>query len=129
MIDEKSLHVVYVVDEKGKPKILAHLKQAIDPLHHTTLIYLYSKDDFIFDRELDLLQKRHPIQFLLNPVKEKMGDVATALQELLKAVINSNTKDKLIFILSADDEVVFNASHTLWLSGIEEKQIKIHFSR
>ena len=91
------------------------------------LIYLYSKDDFIFEREIDMLQKCYPIQFMLNVVNEKISDVATPLRELLKAAINSNTKDKLIFILSADDEVVYNASHTLYLSGIEEKQIKIHF--
>jgi len=126
MIDEISLHFVYVVDEKGKTKILAHLKQALVSFHHTTLIYFYSKDDFIFNRELDLLQKRYPVQFVINEVREKTSDITT-LQELLKAVIDSNAKDGLIFILSADDEVVYNAAHTLLLSGIEEKQIRIHF--
>ena len=129
MIDNTSLHSVYIVDEDGMSKIFADLKQTLVLQNDATLIYFSSESNFIFERELEILQKRYPSQFILYGMREKLIEASTTLQELLEAVINSNTKDKLIFILSADDEVVFNASHTLWLSGIEEKQIKIHFLR
>jgi hypothetical protein len=36
-------------------------------------------------------------------VREKVIDASTTLQEILEAVINSSTKDRLIFILSGDE--------------------------
>ena len=127
IIDKTSLHSVYVVDEEGMSKIFADLKQMLVLQHHATLIYFSSKDNFIFDRELEILQKRYPSQFILYPVREKVIDASTTLQELLEAVINSNTKDRLIFILSGDEELIHIVSNQLWFLGICKNQIKIYF--
>jgi hypothetical protein len=129
--DKTSLHSVHVVDEEGMGKIFKELKQVLtsQPDSHTTLIYFSSENNFIFDRELEILQKRYPTQFILYPVREKVIDVSTALQELLEAVINSNTKDRLIFILSGDEELIYIVSNQLWFLGICKNQIKIYCLR
>jgi hypothetical protein len=129
--DKTSLHSVYVVDEEGMEKIFEELKQVLtsQPDSHTTLIYLSSENNFIFDNELEILQKRYPTQFILYPVREKVIDVSTTLQELLEAVINSNTKDRLIFILSGDEELIYIVSNQLWFLGICKNQIKIYCLR
>jgi hypothetical protein len=59
-------------------------------------------------------------------VREKVNDASTSLQEFLEAVINSNTKHRLIFILSGDEELTDIVSNQLWFLGISKNQIKIY---
>jgi len=129
--DKTSLHSIYVVDEEGVSKIFRELKEilASQPNYHATLIYSSPENSFIFDRELQILQRRYPTQFILYPVRQKVSDASTTLQELLEAIINSNTKQGLIFILSGDEELIYVVSNQLWFLGISENQIKIYFLR
>jgi hypothetical protein len=129
--DKTSLHSVYVVDEEGISKIFTELKQmlAAQPDNDTTLVYFSPENNFIFDRELEILRTRYPTQFILHPVGEKVIDASTTLQEVLEAIINSNTKDRLIFILSGDEELIHIVSNQLWFLGICKNQIKIYFLR
>ena len=131
MIDNTSLHSVYIVDEEGMSKIFTEFKQMLASQgdNHTTLIYISPENNFIFNKELEILQKRYPTQFILYPAREKVIDTSTKLQELLEAVINSNTKDRLIFILSGDEELTDIVSNQLWFLGICKNQIKIYFLR
>jgi hypothetical protein len=126
MIDNTSLHAVYIVDEDGMSKIFADLKQTLVLQNDATLIYFSSERNFIFERELNILQKRYPSQFIWNAVREKVIAASTTLQELLEAVINSNTKDRMIFILSGDEELIYIVSNQLWFLGICKNQIKIY---
>ena len=123
MIDKISLHFVYVVNEEGMSSIFEDLKQKLVFQHHASLIYFSSNDNFIFSKELDILQKRYPTQFILYKIREELVDASTSVQELLEAVINSNTKDKLLFILSHDDELIHIVSNRLWFLGICKNQI------
>src|SRR4030095_6242835 len=125
-IDKTSLHFVYVVDEEGMSRIFADFKQNLVMQHHTTLIYFSPKNNFIFNKELEILQKRYPSQIILHQMREKLIDASTSIQELLEAVINSNTKDKLIFIVSQDEELIHIVSNRLWFLGICKNQIKIY---
>ena len=126
MIDKTSLHFVYVVDEEGMSRIFADFKQKLVLQHHATLICFSSKNNFIFNRELKILLKRYPSQFILYQVRENLIDASTSIQELLEAVINSNTKDNLIFILSQDEELIHIVSNRLWFLGICKNQIQIY---
>jgi hypothetical protein len=128
IIDNTSLHSVYVVDEEGISEIFTELKQALASQadYHTTLIYFSPENKFIYYPELEILQKRYPTQFILYPVREKVNDASTSLQEFLEAVINSNTKHRLIFILSGDEELTDIVSNQLWFLGISKNQIKIY---
>ena len=129
-ITEKgSLHSVYVVDEEGISKIFEELKKVLASQtdFHTTLIYFSPDNKFIFHRELEILQNRYPTQFIVYPVRENVIDASTTLQELLEAAINSNTKDRLIFIVSGDEELIDVASNHLWFLGIPKNQIKIYY--
>jgi len=126
--DKTSLHSVYIVDEEGISKIFTELKHMLTSHadNHTTLIYFSPENNFLFGRELEILQKRYPSQLVLYPVREKVIDASTLLQELLEAVINSNTKHRLIFILSGDEELIYIVSNQLWFLGISKDQIKIY---
>ena len=128
LTDKTSLHSVYVVDEEGISNIFTELKEILASQidNHTTLIYISPENSFIFDRELEILQKRYPTQLVLHPVREKVMDASTRLQELLEAVINSNTKVRLIFILSGDEELIHIVSDRLWFLGISKNQIKVY---
>ena len=128
IIDNTSLHSVYVVDEEGISKMFTELKQVLASQAdcHTTLIYFSPENKFIFYPELEILRKRYPTQFILYPVREKVNEVSTTLQEFLEAIINSNTKYRLIFVLSGDEELIHIVSNQLWFLGISKNQIKIH---
>ena len=125
-IDKTSLHFVYAVDEEGMSRIFADFKQKLVLQHHATLIYFSPKDNFIFNRELEILQKRYPHQIILHQMREKLIDASASIQELLEVVINSNTKDNLIFILSHDEELIHIVSNGLWFLGICKNQIQIY---
>jgi len=125
MVDEISLHSVYIVNEDGMSKIFSDLKEALVLQNDVTLIYFSSENNFIFDRELAILQQRHSSQFILYELKEILIDASSSLQELLEAIINSNTKDKLIFTLSGDEELIHIVTHRLWFLGMCENQIKV----
>ena len=126
MIDNTSLHSVYIVDEDGMSKIFADLKQTLVLQNDATLIYFSSESNFIFERELEILQKRYPSQIIVYKKGEELIDASTSIQELLEAVINSNTKDNLIFILSQDEELIHIVSTRLWFLGINKNQIQIY---
>ena len=128
IIDNTSLHSVYVVDEEGISKMFTELKQVLASQadYHTTLIYFSPENKFIFYPELEILRKRYPTQFILYPIREKVNDASTSLQEFLEAVINSNTKHRLIFVLSGDEELTHIVSNQLWFLGIPKNQIKIY---
>ena len=127
--DKTSLHSIYVVDEEGVSNIFRELKEilASQPNYHATLIYSSPENSFIFDSELQILQRRYPTQFILYPVRQKVSDASTTLQELLEAIINSNTKDMLTYILSGDEELLHIVSNRLWFLDICKSQIKIYF--
>jgi ferredoxin-NADP reductase len=129
MTDKTSLHSVYIIDEEGIIIIFTELKQmlALQPESHTTLIYCSFENNSIFDKELEILQKRYPTRLILYPVREKVIDISTSLQELLEAVINSNTKYRQIFILSGNEELIYIASNLLCFLGVSKSQIQIHF--
>lgn len=127
--DKTSLHSVYVVDEEGMGKIFSELKRILASQgdYHTTLVYFSPETNFIFDRELEILQKRYPTLLILYPLGDKIVDASTALQELLEAVINSNTKHRLTFILSGNNELIHIVSNQLWFLGISKNQSKTIF--
>ena len=125
IIDKASLHFVYVVDEEGMSRIFSDFKQKLVLQHDVTLIYLSPKNNFIFNRELQILQKRYPSQIILHQMRDELIDASASIQELLEAVINSNTKDNLIFILSQDEELIHIVSNLLWFLGISKKQIQV----
>jgi ferredoxin-NADP reductase len=129
MIDKTALHSVYIIDEEGIISIFEELKEmlALQPESHTTLIYCSAKNNAIFDKELEILQKRYPTRLILYPVREKVIDISASLQELLEAVINSNTKYRQIFILSGNEELIYIASNHLWFLGISKNQIQVRF--
>jgi NAD(P)H-flavin reductase len=128
IINNPSLHSVYVVDEEGISEIFTELKQALASQVdcHTTLIYFSPEKKFIFYPELEILQKRYPTQFLLYPVAEKVDEATATLQEFLEAVINSNTKHRLIFVVSGNEELTHIISNQLWFLGLSKNQIKIY---
>jgi hypothetical protein len=125
--DKTSLHSVYVLDEEGISNIFTELKEmlALQADCHTTLIYFFGDANAVYERELEILQKRYPTQLILCPLRGKVIDASPTLQELLEAVINSNTKHRLLFILSGDEELIYIASNQLWFLGISKNQIQI----
>ena len=125
MTDNNSLHFVYIVNEDGMSRAFVELKQKLAQQHHATLIYLSSNDSFVFNRELEILEKRFPAQFVMYQLKEMLPDCSASVQELLEAVINSNTRDNLIFILSQNEELIHTVSNRLWFLGISKTQIQI----
>jgi hypothetical protein len=127
----QSVCYVYVVDEAGMREIFIELKQMLvsQPDTHTTLVYCSAEDNFIFSKELDILQKRFPAQLIVYLVKRNPVDASTLLQEFLEAIINANTSVDLLFVLSGDEELIHVVSDRLWFLGIHNQQIKIWFLR
>ena len=118
------LHFVYVANEDGLSKIFTGLKQKLFLQNNVTLIYISSNDSFVFDKELEIFEKRYPSQFIWYRVREKLVDASSTIQELLEAVINSSTEEHLIFVLSPNEELIHIVSNRLWFLGVSKTQIQ-----
>ena len=86
--------------------------------NQTTLIYFSPENNFIFGRELKYCKSGILLNSYCIRCGKKLLMLQTTLQEIWEAVINSNTKDKLIFILSGDEELIYIVSNQLWFWGI-----------
>lgn len=123
--DKTSFHFVYVVDEEGMNRIFADFKQKLAFQHDVTLIRVAAANNFTFNKELEILQKRYSSQLMLYTMIVEVVNGSALIQEVIEAVINSNTKDKMIFIMSQDEELIHVVSNVLWFLGISKDQIRI----
>jgi ferredoxin-NADP reductase len=125
----QSVHYVYLGDKEGMGEIFVKLKKVLasQPDTLVTLIYCSAEDNLIFSFELEILQKRYPSRLLVYHLKNSPIDAAAMLQELLEALINTDTSDNLMFILSGDEEFVHVVTDRLWFLGISKQQIKLLF--
>ena len=123
MVNEKSLHAVYIVNEDGLNKVFTDIKETLASQNDATLIYFSAENDFVYSRELNILRKRYPSQFVIYKIRESVLDKPSSFQELLEAIINANTKEKLIFVLSGDEELNHIVSNCLWFLSIDKNQI------
>jgi len=74
--------------------------------NQTTPINVSPENDFIFGRELEILQEDIPLNSFCIRRGKKLLMFQQQFKKILEAIINSNTKDRLIFILSEDEELI-----------------------
>jgi ferredoxin-NADP reductase len=125
----QSVHYVYAVDKKGMSDIFIRLKNVLasQPDTLATLIYCSAEDSFIFSKELEVLQKRYPSRLLVYLLNSSPIGAAAMLQEVLESLINADTSDDLLFILSGDEEFINVVTDRLWFLGIGKQQINLLF--
>lgn len=97
-----SKHRVFVADnggiDIGFPEIVELLKYDPSSDMHISLLYISQSANFVFRRELKVLTKRFPTAFITYYNR-------TLQQEIIEMIINTNTKPKIEFFLSVNEEL------------------------
>ena len=97
-----SKHRVFIADNEGIdigfPEILELLKYEPPSNMHISLLYISKSADFIFRRELKVLTKRFPTTFITYYNR-------TLQQEIIEMIVNTNTKPKIDFFLTVNEEL------------------------
>lgn len=103
-----SKHIVFIADNEGIdigfPEIVKLLKYEPPTNMHISLLYISESADFIFRNELKVLTKRFPTTLITYYS-------CTLQQETIEMIINTNTKPKIEFFLSVNEELqatIFN---------------------
>lgn len=103
-----SKHIVFIADNEGIdigfPEIVKLLKYEPPTNMHISLLYISESADFIFRNELKVLTKRFPTTLITYYS-------STLQQETIEMIINTNTKPKIEFFLSVNEELqatIFN---------------------
>jgi len=97
-----SKHIVFIADNEGInigfPEIVDLLKYEPPTNIHISLLYISESADFIFRNELKVLTRRFPTTFITYYNQALQ-------QETIEMIINTNTKPKIEFFLSVNEEL------------------------
>lgn len=114
-------HSVFVADDEGIdigfPKIVELLKHAPASNMHISLLYISKSVDFIFRGELKVLTKRFPTTLITYFNR-------TLQQEIIETIINTNTKSKMEFFLSVNEELQVKILDKLRFLNIDNENIR-----
>jgi hypothetical protein len=124
---KKDTHLVIICDEEGIFNAFELAKERLSE-EDTLLSFVYAvseeKGHPLFEQELSILECRFFEYLLVFRPKIERG-ISCFKQEVLEAVINSNTSKKLRFILFGTESFVGQVEHTLNFLGIPPSQLML----
>ena len=133
------IHYIFIADATGMASVYPTLKErlatALD--QHVTLLYCSGDNQYIFQKELEILQKHYPAQLFVsyhsNTVDERcvsqQQDLEFIAQEDIEVILNANTMQQMSFIISGNAAFTAKITDSLIFLGIKDIQIhKQYFS-
>ncbi len=122
-------HLIFLADEIGMASVFPEIKDKLagDPGIMITLLYYLHADNFLFQKELDILEKHFPARLYVCYETIAAGLDAVLNQESIEAVINANTVAAVNFIVSASQSFTENAIHRLRFLGIKNITVQEQF--
>jgi len=125
-IKESGVHYVFFADDLGIASVFHVLKSRLaEPsCQHVSLFYCSLNNEFIFQKELKILQQHFPSQlFIIYQSKEFAGHCVFQ-QEDIEAILNANTMPRMNFIISGNEAFAYAVKEVLTFLGIENLQIQ-----
>lgn len=122
-------HLIFLADEIGMASVFPQLRDKLagDPNIMITLLYYLHKDNFLFQKELDILEKHFPVRLYVCYEVFDTGATVVLNQGSIEAVINANTHTVINCIVSASQSFTENAINLLRFLGIEDITIQEQF--
>lgn len=119
-------HWVIISDETGMASVFPTLKERLahDRLTAITLLYHSQNNQFIFQKELDILEWHFPTRLYVT--YDSSPDTAVK-QEAVEAVINANTVQVINFNISGVPAFTHAMRETLRFLGVNNIDIQEQF--
>jgi len=121
-----SIHYLYFADDLGIATIFPALKDRLaEPGHqHVSLLYYSVNNTHIFKKELEILQKHFPSQFLVSYLSKALTGQWIFQQDDVESVLNANTMQHMRFIISGNEAFAEHVKDQLTFLGITTIQIQ-----
>jgi hypothetical protein len=115
----------FIVDEVGMASTFPQIKYQLTAQgnHHVTIICTSLDNHFSFKKELNILEKMFPLQFIV--FYEMIAEPATSIaQENIEAILNSNVMDEITFTISGNEAFIAHIAEELHFLGINQINIQ-----
>ena len=133
------IHYIFIADATGMASVYPTLKEtlATSAYQHVTLLYCACGNQYIFQKELEILQKHYPAQLFVsyhsNAVDKRcvsqQENLEVIAQEDVEVILNANTMQQMCFVISGSAEFTTKITDSLIFLGIKDIQIhKQYFS-
>ncbi|MFC5412168.1 hypothetical protein ACFPMF_22775 [Larkinella bovis] len=126
-----TIHFLFITDETGMGAAFALLKSSLvaHPANHVSLVYHSPAEPPVFQRELAILSRHFPTQFIPYYETGQPTELTFVPQETLEAILNTNTREELRILIYGTDEFMTSVREQLLFLNVEKKAIKLHFLR
>lgn len=124
-------HFVFIADEMGMASVFPQLKMRLaeDRLATITILYHSQNSQFLFRKELDILEWHFSSRLYVS-YEGNLSDDSQLNQASIEAVINANTIRVMRFILSGNSGFTRHAKEILLFLGIGNADVQEqYFSR
>jgi ferredoxin-NADP reductase len=122
---QDGIHYIFIADTAGMASVYPTLKErlATEADRHVTLLYCSDSNQYIFQKELEILQKHFPTRLVVN-YHSNMLDGACVFQQDVEPIVNANTMQQMSFVISGNAE--FTSKMTELLTFLDVTDIEIH---
>ena len=128
------IHYIFIADATGMASVYPTLKErlATAAYQHVTLLYCSGDNQYIFQKELEILQKHYPAQLFVSyhsntPDGRRVSqqqDWEIITQEDVEVIVNANTMQQMRFVISGN--AAFTAKIIDFLTFLGIKDVQIH---
>ena len=122
---QKGIHYIFIADTGGMASAYPTLKERLTKAthHHITLIYCSADNQYLFQKELEILQKHFPTQLFVIYHSNALTAPCDFKPDDVEAIVNANTMQQMRFIISGNKAFVVKITEFLTFLGIEDIQI------
>lgn len=119
-------HYIYLADDLGIASVFPKIKELMLTFEHPlfSLLYYSSDENFVFKRELDILQRVYPAQFIVWYESIPNYDFQHQIQIGVEAILNANTRKRMCFTVSGVEDFSQICIDRLNFLGINEIKIQ-----
>lgn len=128
---QKGIHYIFIADTTGIASAFPALKERLTKAayQHVTLLYCSGSHQYIFRKELEILQTHYPTQFFVSYHSNAPDECRVLQQEDIEVIVNANTMQQMSFVISGNAEFTTIITDFLTFLGIKDIQIhKQYFS-
>jgi ferredoxin-NADP reductase len=128
---QDDIHYIFTADTVGIASAFPALKKKLTAAenHHVTLLYFSDGNQFIFRKELEILQAHYPARLFVCYYSNAQDSPSAIRQGEIEAIVNANTMQQMTFIISGNAEFTTKMNELLIFLGLKDIQIhKQYFS-
>ena len=122
---QDGIHYIFIADTTGMASVYPTLKERLTTAayQHVTLLYCSGSNQYIFRKELEILQAHYPTQFFVSYHSNAPDERCVLQQEDIEVIVNANTMQQMSFIICGNTEFTTKITDSLTFLGIKDIQI------